>query len=126
MVKKSKNQFSVGVDIEDIARFEKMAKNKTGLKTIYTPSEIKYCFTKKKKPAQHLAARFVGKEAVIKALAGLGFTTFYRQIEIKNKKSGVPEVTVLDKKIKGKVKISLSLSHSKDKAIGFAMAFLNS
>lgn len=116
-------KFAVGVDIENIQRFEKMAKgdDKASLKTIYTPSEIKYSFSKAR-PAQHLAVRFCGKEAVIKALRGLGIKTYYRNVEITNDGNSVPKVKLLGIKTRKKIKITISLSHSKDRAIAFAVA----
>jgi len=118
-------KYSVGVDIEDISRFEKMAKakDKETLSTIYTELERKYCFSKAK-PSQHLAAKFAGKEAVIKALRAFGHTEYYSSVEIKNKKSGVPNVKLLNKKLGKKFDIAISLSHCKDKAIAFAVAVL--
>jgi holo-[acyl-carrier protein] synthase len=115
--------FSVGVDIEDISRFEKMARNRkeAELAKIYTKNEIVYCFSKAK-PAQHLAARFSGKEAVIKALTGLGFKTFYSEVEILNTGDKVPTVTLLNSKAKGKIHISISLAHDKTKSIAFVVA----
>ena len=56
---------SVGVDIEDIGRFRKLDQKSSGvfLKKVYTKNELDYCF-QKSVPAQHLAVRFAGKEAV--------------------------------------------------------------
>ncbi len=120
--KKVRPSFATGVDIEDINRFDKMAvsKKSSSLKTIYTLNEIKYCFTKRK-PSQHLAVRFCAKEAVIKALKSFGITAYYRDIEIKNEKSGLPKVKVVKKSIPKNLEISISLSHCKDKAIAFVV-----
>ena len=74
----------VGVDIEEISRFE----NKTiendfhFLNKIYTENELDYCFSNAQ-PARHLAARFCAKEAVVKALSNiLNKNLSYSQIEI--------------------------------------------
>lgn len=114
----------IGVDIIDISRFAKLdrKKDKLFLSRIFTPSEIKYSFSKVKS-AQHLAARFAGKEAIVKCLKGLGITAYYKQIEIINDKSGIPKAKLNDKKLSTKTEILLSLSHCKDKAIAFAIAF---
>ena len=122
--KKFQQNTGIGVDIIDISRFTKLnrKKDKLFLSRIFTPSEIKYSFSKAK-PAQHLAARFAGKEAIVKCLKGLGITAYYKQIEIINDKSGVPKAKLKDKKLSTKTEILLSLSHCKDKAIAFAIAF---
>ena len=122
---KNFRNFSVGVDIEDISRFEKMARERdvSDLEKIYTKSEIKYCLSKAR-PAQHLAARFSGKEAVIKALTGLGFKTFYSEVEILNTSDKVPTVKLLNKKAGSKYRISISLAHDKTKSIAFAVALI--
>lgn len=121
--KKCQQKSSIGVDIIDISRFVKLdrKKDKLFLSRIFTPSEIKYSFAKAK-PAQHLAARFAGKEAVVKSLKGLGFSVYYKQVEIANDEFGAPQVKLKDKKLSDKIGVLLSLSHCKDKAIAFAIA----
>jgi len=122
--KKFSHKTGIGVDVTDISRFAKLdrKKDKLFLGRIFTPSEIRYCFSKAK-PAQHLAARFAGKEAIVKCLKGLGITVYYKQVEITNDKSGIPRARLKDKKLSTKTEILLSLSHCKDKAIAFAIAF---
>ncbi len=123
LTRKFQQKTSIGVDIIDISRFAKLdqKKDKLFLSRIFTPSEIRYCFSKAK-PAQHLAARFAGKEAVVKALKGLEITTYYKQVEIASGKSGIPKARLKDKKHSSKVEIVLSLSHSTDQAVAFAIA----
>lgn len=110
--------FAIGVDIENIPRFTGLdrRKNKFFLDKIFTRKELDYCFAKKNYPA-HLAARFVAKEAVYKALGSLGIKKPLNKIEIVNKNNGVPTVTIAKN-----IKIILSLSHCTDKAIAFAVA----
>ena len=122
--KKFQQKTSIGVDITDISRFAKLdrKKDKLFLGRIYTSAEIKYCLSKVK-PAQHWAARFAGKEAVVKGLKGLGFSVYYKQIEIVSDKSGVPKVKLKDKKLSKKLDILLSLSHCEDKAVAFAVVY---
>lgn len=121
--KQFQHKTGIGVDITDISRFAKLnpKKDRLLLSRIYTPAEIKYSFSKAK-PAQHLAARFAGKEAIVKALKGLEATVYYKQIEISNDKSGIPQVRLEDKELSTKTEILLSLSHCEDKAIAFAVA----
>ncbi len=114
----------VGVDIEDISRFKnvKPGENEKFLKKIFTSNELFYCFSKKN-PAPHLAVRFSGKEAVIKAIhnAGLG-NPYYTDIEILNDATGAPSVKI-DKKDFKNVTIKISLSHCRDKSLAFAVIF---
>jgi phosphopantetheine--protein transferase-like protein len=111
---------TVGVDCENISRFRRTNYNKKSdfYKKIFTPKEIKYCKSKRD-PYPHFTVRFAAKEAVIKALSGFG-KVFYKDIEIKNKKSGKPYVAL--KKKSGRVRsIQLSLTHSKDQAVAFVV-----
>jgi len=114
--------FGIGVDIEDIKRFINLdiANNKQFLDKIFTKKELDYCFSKAK-PEQHLAVRYAGKEAVVKALCSLGKTSIdYKDIEITNNKNKVPMVKMNNKTL-DKLKIKISLAHCEDKAIAFAV-----
>ena len=125
------NNFSVGVDIESVIKFRNLnkVKSKKFLSKIFTKKEVDYCFSKQH-PDQHLAARFVGKEAVIKALKSVGIKGQLIQlgnIEITNNAEGVPSVTfryeenAKDKNIIDNAKIVVSLSHCEDKAMAVAL-----
>ena len=107
---------NIGVDISEVSRFRKMPYQRHRLfyENIFTPLEIKYCLSKKD-PYQHFAARFAAKEAVAKA-ACLNIYAANR-IEIFNDKNGHP--LVRSRLIKGKA--LLSLSHTKSRAIAFAL-----
>lgn len=122
---KKRNKISVGVDIEDISRFEELnrVKNRIFLNKIFTKRELDYCFSKAR-PASHLAARFSGKEAIIKALSSIELNNIsYNYIEILNDKQGTPRVHLLGNiKIKS-IQIELSLSHCQDKAVAFVVLF---
>ena len=118
-IKNIKN-FGIGVDIESIGRFRKLdcTKDKLLLDRIFTKKELDYCFSKKN-PASHLAARYAGKEAIAKALSGMGRKTRdYNLLEIFNNKNGVPKVKI---RSNAGLQVSVSLSHSKDSAIAFAV-----
>ena len=126
MIRKIKQKnISVGADIESISRFKNLNKERFNifLKRIFTEKEIKYCYSKKE-PAQHLAVRFAGKEAVIKAVSGMDGSELTRDnIEILRDKGGAPRVRVLGGGTKCSFRISLS--HSRNKAIAFVVAFKN-
>ncbi len=113
-----------GTDIISIERFDdKKLSNKKFLDRCFTPAEIEYCFSKAK-PSQHFAARFAGKEAVVKALSGLDINMDYRDIEILNRKNGRPYVifhTEDEKILSLAERCDISLSHSENDATAFAI-----
>ena len=117
----------VGIDIEDIGRFNKinLDKNNSFLKKIFTASELKYCLSKKF-PAPHLAVRFSGKEAIYKALHDvLGKKKLaYNEIEIIRQKSGAPAVKIKNNKF-NELAILISLSYSMGVAAATAIAYEN-
>lgn len=107
---------TVGVDIESINRFRKIINNDNFLNKIFTPKEIDYCFSKKN-IERHLAVRFAGKEATIKAFCSMYDKLLdFKNIEITNNSLGVPKVKVHTDE---SIDISISLSHSMDNAIAY-------
>lgn len=85
--------FGIGTDIIEVERVEEMlARGKEYLDTIFTCAESDYCEAKASK-AQHYAARFAAKEAVLKAL-GTGWRDgfAFADIEIRNDDLGQPRV----------------------------------
>ena len=109
----------IGVDCEEVARFEGILKDEPLLKKLFTQREIGYC-TKKANPTQHLAARFAGKEAVLKAFHSAGWKISLNEIEIVNDEKGLPIANLLQDGMVG-VEVKLSLSHSKTIAVAFAV-----
>lgn len=117
------SSFGIGVDVEQIDRFIKFRYDTQDafLRRVYTQKEIRYCFSKKNS-AQHLAARFVGKEAVRKSLQGMmKLLPAFTAIEILPKANGAPSV-VLRGKGATAVHVQVSLSHSGTYAVAFAIA----
>ena len=114
----------IGIDIEFIERFNKILKEKSlFFEKVFTETEIAYCRSKHN-PAQHFAARFTGKEAIIKALADLGITCVnFTMIEIINTETGVPKGILLNPKYSN-IQVNLSLSHNSTIAIAFAIVQL--
>ena len=115
---------SVGIDIEDINRFEKYSvdKNNRFLTKIFTKSEIDYCFSYKT-PAKHLAARYCAKEACVKALTKLGIKdVYYNEIEVFRDNFGGVSIRLINKKKYSKIQLQVSLSHSKDTAAANVLA----
>ncbi len=112
---------SVGVDIVDIARFEKVINRweKRFIERILTPKEIDYC-NKKSDSISSMAVRFAAKEALIKCLSDsdqIGFS--WHAMEIRNEINGRPKV-YLSGKLAERLKnnnIFISMSHSLTSAI---------
>jgi len=112
----------IGVDIEVIGRFLGLTieKDAAFLHKLFTEKELDYCFSYGN-PPEHLAARYAGKEAIIKALSQLNRpVSNYREIEIVNDKRGVPGARILKEGFAG-LDILLSLSHSKETAVAFTI-----
>ena len=115
-------QISIGTDIVSISRFREFARDRShpALRKIFTPAELDYCFSKDDVEV-HLAARFAGKEAIIKALNSRNIdTVWYTDIEITNNEKGVPSV-MIKKEISGSPELKISLAHCEDKAIAYAL-----
>ncbi len=110
----------IGIDIIEIARIEKaIARWKEGfLQRVYTEPELRRY---QKKPSS-LAARFAGKEAVIKALGTPPQGVRWKEIEILSNPDGKPLVHLYGKAKNhasslGLDSLAISLSHSKEYAI---------
>jgi holo-[acyl-carrier protein] synthase len=110
----------IGIDIIEIARIEKaIARWGEGfLHRLYTEPELKLYY---KKPSS-LAARFAGKEAVIKVLGTPAKGISWKEIEISSDPSGKPSLRLYGKAENqandlGLNNLTISLSHSKEYAI---------
>ncbi len=112
----------IGIDIIEIPRIE-MAIARWGerfLCRIYTDLELKQYSEK----LSSLAARFAGKEAVIKALGPENTGVGWREIEILSDSNGKPSVRLYGRAQErasglGLDNFAISLSHSKEYAIAF-------
>jgi holo-[acyl-carrier protein] synthase len=112
----------IGTDLEEVRRFENLRDPALAafLKKNFTRTELDYCLSKDA-PAPHLAARYAGKESVIKALSSLNIThVFYPGVEIVNNERGVPCVRI-NTEHNEKLHIKLSLSHSSGMALAFCI-----
>ena len=110
----------IGIDIIEIARIEKAIARwrESFLHRVYTEPELKLCHNK----PSSLAARFAGKEAVIKALGTQSKGISWKEIEILSDPSGKPLVHLYGKAQNqagslGLNNFAISLSHSKEYAI---------
>jgi holo-[acyl-carrier protein] synthase len=108
----------LGSDLLDVARVEQKLQEDSGLAaTLFTPPEIRYCESQRH-PAQHYAARFAAKEALLKAL-GTGWRDglSWHEIEIRRDELGRP-VMVLSGKVeqlareRRVARVHVSLTHT--------------
>ncbi len=119
----------VGIDIVDVARIQKLLTNHEGsfLERTFTEVEIQYC-KKFANSAQHFAARFAAKEAMVKAL-GTGFVgnITLKSVSVENNQDTSAPIAVLDNFAKqrmkelGATKMLISLTHLKDYAQAIAI-----
>lgn len=119
----------IGLDLVTVTRFADALERggEAFRKRLFTAKEQAHAATRSK-PAQHYAARFAAKEAVMKALGrGFGQGVAFPEIEILSDGKSAPQV-VLHGKTKeladaaGIVAWALSLSHSDDTAGAVVMA----
>jgi holo-[acyl-carrier protein] synthase len=112
------------VDIVAITRLEKAVAHwgERFLKRVYTDAELELCCGR----ASSLAARFAGKEAVIKTLGGLSKGFRWREIEILSDSRGKPLVNLYgsmrDKAASlGLSGLVISLSDCEEYAVAFVV-----
>lgn len=116
----------IGTDIIEICRIkEAVDKNLNFLDRVFDKNELEY-FKSRGMRAEYIAGRFAAKEAIAKAL-GTGFRQFnLKDIVIDRTALGKP-IVILKGKAKqiaekcGEYKMHLSISHSKDNAIAYAI-----
>lgn len=115
----------IGTDIVQIVRIKKAIINTQSFKEkAFTKNEIEY-FDLKKDNYETIAGTFAAKEAISKAL-GTGFRGFgLRDIEISRNKLGKPIACLSDKILEKfdlkNYAIHISISHTSDEAIAFAI-----
>ncbi len=112
----------IGIDIIEIERIKRAItrRGENFLKRVYTGPELEMY---RKKPSS-LAARFAGKEAVIKTLQARGVDL--KEIEILSEPDGRPQVKLYGRAKKqaaelGLAHLAVSLSHSREYAIACAI-----
>ena len=113
-----------GIDIIEISRFDaEHIKNQRFLDKCFTKAEQEFCLSMNN-PAPHFAARFAAKEAVVKALSGLGKSVVYCDIDIRKETNGRPYAVLLtdDAELKN-LKIDVSLSHAESHAAASAIVY---
>jgi holo-[acyl-carrier protein] synthase len=107
----------IGIDVVDIARFQESLDRTPGLKDrIFTPTEAEL-------KVASLAARFAGKEALVKALDARNVFSWH-EVEIINEESGKPRFSfsgALAQRVEGAT-VHLTISH--DAGIASAMVVI--
>ena len=118
--------YFIGADIVSVLRIEKIIQQHSQRfkKRTYTPIEIKYCGSRAA-PSIHYVGRFAAKEAVKKALLSSGIVSNIdiATIEILSTESGAPEVQ-LNHPLLDKISCKVSISHTDDTAIAFALVIV--
>ena len=119
----------IGSDIVEIERIKQAIERqgKAFLEKIFSKMELEYC-QKFKEPFSHYAGKFAAKEAIVKSFqTGFGSSILWSDIEVlNNPKSGAPYVKLSNKildKFGSDSKVMITISHSKDNAIAFALFF---
>ncbi len=117
----------IGIDLVKIGRLDKAGKNHPSfLDRVFTDREKAYC-SRQKFPAQHYAARFAAKEAVLKAFGtGMGPGMKWTDIEVLHGEGGGPIVNISGRvkdlaDLKGVKQIMLSYSHDEGYAVAQAV-----
>jgi holo-[acyl-carrier protein] synthase len=119
----------IGIDQCEVRRMRRMLEVSPDefVENVFLPAEIEYC-TPKHRPAEHFAARFAAKEAVVKALAAGGAEgAFWQDIEVVRAANGRPRV-----ELRGRLRavaarlgvrtIHISLTHTTDLGAAVAIA----
>lgn len=118
----------IGVDMVEIARMEKvLARRPNFAARVFTQEERDYCM-RMARPAQHFAARFAAREAVLKAL-GTGFSRGigFADVSVTRNEAGRPEAVLAGRAAEvaaelGVHEVALSLSYTHEVAVANAVA----
>jgi holo-[acyl-carrier protein] synthase len=117
-------RWAVGVDLEEVVRFERaLRNNRRFFARTFSKGEIRYC-NSKAGPARHFAGTFAAKEAVVKAVSQpLRKTIRISDVGIVRSKTGAPSVRWLGAKPKG-LEVRVSISHTTHYAVAVALAMV--
>jgi holo-[acyl-carrier protein] synthase len=115
---------SIGIDIIEVARIrEVLLRTPRFRERVFTTGERAYCDSRGAVAAQHYAARFAAKEAMLKSLqtgwrGGIG----WQDVEIATRDSGAPYLVLHGQvqqlfQASGATAAHLSMSHTSEHAI---------
>lgn len=116
----------IGTDIIEIERVRKAVERASFVKRVFSAAEAEYCLSRGRQSAASFAARFAGKEAVLKALGTGHIGGSLTQVEILNEENGRPIVRLSGfyadlAQERGIDKIEISLSHAREYAVAQAI-----
>jgi holo-[acyl-carrier protein] synthase len=118
----------IGVDMLEIERMERVMRRRPNfLRRVFTDAERAYC-ERSARPAEHYAARFAAREAVLKALGcGFGNGVGVKDVSVENDETGRPRAVLAGRAAeiaaeKGVREIALSISHTRGVAVANAVA----
>jgi holo-[acyl-carrier protein] synthase len=122
---KADNMVGVGVDVVEVADFERISfdSNPAFYRRCFSESEIAYCRSKGS-PARHFAARFAAKEAAVKAASAL-VTLLPWDFEVERHSSGRPSlrlrhtINAATRSLLEGHEVHVSLSHGETLATAF-------
>ena len=116
----------IGIDVVHVRRMERWMNNRKLLERFFHPQELSAALEKGASANLSLAARFAAKEAFGKAL-GTGLAGIVlKDIMVKNKHNGQPEIFVSGTARKvleqnGACNVHVSLTHERDNAIAMVV-----
>lgn len=117
----------IGIDILEIARMERTLARRPSFATrIFTEEERRYC-ENTARPAEHYAARFAAREAVLKALGcGFGYGVGFKDVSVGHAENGRPVALLSGEAARvaqeqGVLEILLSLSFTRENAVANAV-----
>ena len=116
----------IGIDVVHVHRMQRWHKNPGLLERFFHPEELSEALAKKKGADLSLAARFAAKEAFGKAL-GTGLAGIVlKDIMVKNRHNGQPDIVVSGTaaaalKKSGAARIHVSLTHERDNAVAMVV-----
>jgi len=120
--------WGIGIDIESVERFRNDVRTSSRLlSTAFSKREREYCLSKAD-PAVHFSGTFAAKEAVLKALSGLGIGSHVVMgFEVHHDRSGRPYVKYYVKNTRSLrgVEIRIAISHTTDNAVAVAIAIID-
>lgn len=114
----------IGTDIIEVQRVKKSISNNAFFYRFFTEAERAYVSSKKNAHIEQTAAGiFCAKEACVKSI-GTGFFGLHpNQIEIYHGASGKPCIRIIGDENYSAVKFELSISHTKEYATAFVVAY---
>lgn len=116
------NDPQIGVDLTPVSKVRRVFEGKAALlEDVFTQEELRYSFGRRR-PFEHLAARYAAKEAVFKGLrTGLTGSLRWTDVEVVREACGGPRVILRGEAArlavaKGFRRCALSLTHAGDYA----------